>query len=535
MVLSNGIEDQKIPKPYLGGWRHKITGIEYVNAASQTGPPPRQISRNNVCSRAVQCVQTKDGVTQSLRHRATQMWRNDCNISNEMDKYVTVKPYKTWRNLDEQARIIQRNYRAYKLSKYTREYAQTYRTMLEQYAKHEEEKAIANKMRHKQNILRQIYPRSRADFDMLYSLIEKWRFDRLKDVKSRFFKAAQRAEGYRILEKTVEMFNHIDKRKQVVKSSRRKQRVLRFLTLNCKSSRWIGYKGQVTEMITLRTQKAREFKGFYDALSNRDIGAEERKKLLIKLKQSLGMHICNEAIDLLYLLDQEIALLNREMKNLSLDYLNERITYSYVNFVKMHSVCGCECVDEISESSELREPLEIKTKFCRSCFKLVPYDKFLSHTRTNKLLVCANCSSLSRRNIAHINFDPYVFILNYVRTEEERRGSVSFLAFMMQEHDIYHLVNNIWRGQSVVSKNQDLFFLRLVRYKKDIEWSPWNCILLTENEADAHCHINDPATVYSKHLINQINLAHQIAKNYFKRLIIFEKEFRESCRSSTLQ
>lgn len=63
---------------------------------------------------------------------------------------------------------------------------------------------------------------------------------------------------------------------------------------------------------------------------------------------------------------------------------------SYVNFVKMHSVCGCECVDEISESSELREPLEIKTKFCRSCFKLVPYDKFLSHTRTNKLLVCAS-------------------------------------------------------------------------------------------------------------------------------------------------
>lgn len=73
------------------------------------------------------------------------LYRNDCNISNEMDKYVTVKPYKTWSNLDEHARIIQRNYRAYKLTKYTREYARIYRAMLEQCAKREEEKAIANK------------------------------------------------------------------------------------------------------------------------------------------------------------------------------------------------------------------------------------------------------------------------------------------------------------------------------------------------------------------------------------------------------
>lgn len=87
---------------------------------------------------------------------------------------------------------------------------------------------------------------------------------------------------------------------------------------------------------------------------------------------------------------------------------------------------------------------------------------------------------------------------------------------MMQEHDIYHLVNHIWHGQSVVSKVKDLFILRLVRYQKDVEWAPWNCILLTEDEADVHYHIHDLATIYSKHLISQINLKHQIAKNYFK-------------------
>lgn len=115
-----------------------------------------------------------------------------------------------------------------------------------------------------------------------------------------------------------------------------------------------------------------------------------------------------------------------------------------------------------------------------------------------------------------MDYNPYMFILNCVRAEEERRGSTSALAFMMQEQDIYYLVNHIWQGQSAVSKTRDLFFLRMVRYQKDVEWAPWNCILLTKDEADIHYYIKDLAMIYSKHLISQINLRHQIAKNYFK-------------------
>lgn len=76
MVLSEyRTENERILKPFLGGWRHKITGIEYVDAASQTGPLPKRVSWENTCSRAVQYVQTRNEATQSLCHRATQMWR----------------------------------------------------------------------------------------------------------------------------------------------------------------------------------------------------------------------------------------------------------------------------------------------------------------------------------------------------------------------------------------------------------------------------------------------------------------------------
>lgn len=126
------------------------------------------------------------------------------------------------------------------------------------------------------------------------------------------------------------------------------------------------------------------------------------------------------------------------------------------------------------------------------------------------------CDTLSRRNIAHVDYGPYMFILNSVRADEIRRGSNSALAFMMQGHDIYHLLNHIWHGQSAVSKATDIFLLRFVRYRTDDEWTPWNCILLTEDEADVHSRIKDPAKVYSRHLIDQIGLSHQIAKNHFK-------------------
>lgn len=180
-------------------------------------------------------------------------------------------------------------------------------------------------MRHKLNIFRQIHPRSRADFDMLYSLIEKWRSDRLNDIKLRLFKSAQRAENYIILEKTVDMFNHIDQHKQTIKRSYRKRMSSRFLTLNCKPIRWHGYKGKSVEMITTKIQRAREFKKVYDALSNHDVKPEERIELLLVLKKSLEVHNCVEALDLSSLLDQQIALLIRDIKDMSFYYLNERI------------------------------------------------------------------------------------------------------------------------------------------------------------------------------------------------------------------
>ncbi|KAK2582166.1 hypothetical protein KPH14_004524 [Odynerus spinipes] len=526
MVRITEIEDRKIAKPYLGGWQHKLTGTQYLNAASQTGPPPKNVSWHDCCSIGVQSVDMKDESTQSPYDRATQMWRRDYHVSSTKDKYMTPKLYEIhdeveWRlDFDGNAKIIQRNYRVYRLLKYVKKCARKYRDVMKECRKYQEERIMMYRKRHEEELLRKMNPKTRADFDMLYELIERWRSDRMSEIKERYFHATQRAENCFVLTKTVEMFNVIDKMKQSIRERYRAKRRVKFLKLNAKPIQWHGYKAKLVEMDTLKTQKARELLSIYNSLSKDNMSVEDRMEVLIMLKKSLEYHTCIYAFNLTYLLDQEMLLLSRGMKNLSLDCLRKRILCDYLKFVATAGTCACTNVDRdfVSDPAceELREPVEIRTMFCRSCRRVLPYYRFSPHGGLKKLTSCTSCVSLCERSYSHVNYDPYIFILNCLRAEEKRRECFSSLAFVMQPRDMYHLVNKIWHGHSAISKKNDLHALRLIRYNQHYEWTPWNCILLTEDEAEIHCYIEDFTTVYSKVLLHQILLKHLTAKNYFK-------------------
>ena len=57
---------------------------------------------------------------------------------------------------------------------------------------------------------------------------------------------------------------------------------------------------------------------------------------------------------------------------------------------------------------------------------------------------------------------------------------------LIQESDLRYLVESIWSTQSALSAQNDLYDLVFIRWNKHEEWSPWNCILLTKEEASAH-------------------------------------------------
>ena len=111
-------------------------------------------------------------------------------------------------------------------------------------------------------------------------------------------------------------------------------------------------------------------------------------------------------------------------------------------------------------------------------------------------------------------------MLRDIRSEEQRMNCYSSLAYVMQEADIYHLVNQTWHGRSIVSENNDLYILRLIRFDVNAEWAPWNCILLTADEAKTHYGIKNVESLYSERLLNSVFLNHQRAKQDFKYVIL---------------
>ena len=82
-------------------------------------------------------------------------------------------------------------------------------------------------------------------------------------------------------------------------------------------------------------------------------------------------------------------------------------------------------------------------------------------------------------------------MLRNIRKSEERFQDQSHIVFLLQEPDLRYLVENIWGGQSVLSAVRDVFELTLARWDKKEQWSPWNCVLMTKDEAKAHIKLDD--------------------------------------------
>ncbi|XP_048512800.1 IQ and ubiquitin-like domain-containing protein [Athalia rosae] len=459
MMIVVEVENRAIKKPYLGGWRHKLTGVKYLNAYSQTGPRKKAVPWDSQCTRPVQTVETKTRFTETSVHRGTQMSRTDCYIPNVSDKYMTAKRYESHdenrskSNFEGKIVMIQKFYRAYRLAKFIKESAAIYRKIVADCEEHEKEKILAYKRRHQHDIIRKTYPLSRADFDMLYNLMDQWKHFQTKRAASLFFKGAQRASDVAVLNKSVDMLRDIDKQKQQVKNEFLERKAMKFLTYHCEPITWNGYKAKPVEMITVKIQRARELKKLHDNLCDENLSTEERVELLLMIKHSLKNHRCYSVNELVYLIDQEIQLISRGIKNIRPTQLRRRI----------------------------------KT-----------------------------CERLAEGKEARINFSLFTYLLNGIREDEMKRNCFSSLIFVMREPGIYHLVNNIWHGKSIVSENDDLFQLRLGRFNIHAEWSPWNCILLTEEEAEAHYYIKDFRTVYAQSLLDKVFLAQEQAKSHFR-------------------
>ena len=104
---------------------------------------------------------------------------------------------------------------------------------------------------------------------------------------------------------------------------------------------------------------------------------------------------------------------------------------------------------------------------------------------------CRQCRELDNEARAREDFTLYRAMLRNLRKSEEKFKDHSHIVFLLQEPDLRYLVENIWGGQSALSAVRDVFELTLARWDKREQWSPWNCVLFTKDEAKAHAKMDD--------------------------------------------
>ena len=64
--------------------------------------------------------------------------------------------------------------------------------------------------------------------------------------------------------------------------------------------------------------------------------------------------------------------------------------------------------------------------------------------------------------------------------------------------DLCYLVEHVWSAQSLLSGDKELAELALIRWNVEEQWSPWNCVLLSDDEAKAHLNLPDVEAVREK-------------------------------------
>ena len=320
-------------KPFIGGHRHKKTGLIYHEAIAQTVRPPKDKVQSDRASRLVQT----SGVTRSVQtHRecATQMTRSDLIVENSHDRVVTAKRYFSWDELAAlqvlKAIVLQsyvRGWFARRHGRALRNERTTMKTMLEKahddaIVDHEKKKAI--------EVERRMHPRTARDFAVLYDELEAWRLQETQRIHDAEIPANEKQFALQeLLKKETKLLQTIDKLQLQATKENRTRTVESTLAAMAGDKLW----GTVN-VETPYTIRAKELRDLYNGLQMRQISIDERLDILLHIKWTVKEFDCPLTREIVDLIDREADLLNRGRKSASIEGLRRRVSNLFLQFIE---------------------------------------------------------------------------------------------------------------------------------------------------------------------------------------------------------
>lgn len=527
------INNQCPNKEWLGGFRNKLTSIEYHNAVAQTAPRLK-LKRKDDSSESGGYVplmfhrdtqtpfKPKDMTTDTMCTQATQTYRSDLFSTATDHRLVNAGHYIPHCIVCQNEKIVKaviviqratKNWIYKKKVKKLREYNKDIRAEILR----QKMLIVAEEEQREREILTgAVFPVNRDDFYMLYLMVGNWWKKEWKRICG-FSKESKQAESNLLLFKEIQLLNEIEKQRITVKKEALQKANVRFLEQISSPVIVKNAKGEMIYIDDLPSQQAREFKEIYSELIRSTNLPKERTQFLLTFKQLFSSDKLDfeYSKDLVTLIDREIVLLNMGIKLKNLRGLHKRIEQLFLLFLQQKEF-NPKCV----KYKEPNAPKTIHTLFqCTRCLKLLPVSKYPVHVRMREYDICISCTWLKNIGFNRVDMSPYVKLLNTVRNTEMEKGCSQAVCFILQPTGMSHLTEVIWHGRSVISECSDISKLQHVRWLSHLEWSPWNTILLTNQEAKCHRSIQDVFQFYDKSFIEQVKYKHILARGRFKPLL----------------
>jgi hypothetical protein len=300
-------------KKYLGGYRSRKTQLEYHHATAQTDPLPQKNTGPERFTREAQTQEQTTRSTQNVREGGTQMARKDLHIDNSNDREIVARVYFTsQQNADLRLR------KTIVMQCYWRGYQARCRAWSLRDAQEARRRAIADEQmrqkrlaeeRHKVEVERRMNPRSFKDFEILYNELENWRLHetrRIKDASNGLSEAEQMTELAQLLDKETTLLQTIDRLKLTANKENRGKRIKKMLELMSEPKLWQMSDGDVAEVHTPFTTRAKELRELYNGLNLGMLSTDERLDVLLHVKWTVKEFDCNLTREIVDLIDREV-------------------------------------------------------------------------------------------------------------------------------------------------------------------------------------------------------------------------------------
>jgi len=201
----------------------------------------------------------------------------------------------------------------------------------------EEKRKAAAEVKHKQEIERRMHPRSFEDFEILYNELENWRQHetaRIKKSGDSMEESERLAALAQLLHKETKLLQTIDRLKLSANKENREMRIKNVLELMAAPKKWQMSDGEVAEVHTPFTTRAKELLELHRGLNLPLLTIDERLDVLLHVKWTVKEFDCNLTREIVDLIDREADLLNRGRMEKSLEGLRKRIANLFLQFIE---------------------------------------------------------------------------------------------------------------------------------------------------------------------------------------------------------